>query len=111
MSNKLKVTITNGEDQGAEFELDFFTVLAVGRSRKSDIRLRDADVSGRHFEFVRSVSGCCVKDLSRNGLKVDGRAVGEGETAAVRIGSVIEIGAEAKMTVNGEYFPKALDKW
>lgn len=99
MANKLKLTITGGEDQGSEIELDLFTSLLVGRSRKSDIRLHDADVSGRHFEFVRGTSGVSVKDLSRNGLKVDGKVVGEGEIVPVRAGSVIEVGAEAKLTV------------
>ena len=99
MANKLKLTITGGEGQGSEIELDLFTSLLVGRSRKSDIRLHDADVSGRHFEFVRGTSGVSVKDLSRNGLKVDGKVVGEGEIVPVRAGSVIEVGAEAKLTV------------
>lgn len=100
MGNMLKVSITSGENKGTEVELDLVTSLTVGRSRKSDIRLRDADVSGSHFEFVRSSAGCCVKDLSRNGLKVDGVAVGEGEIAPIRQGSVIEVGVEAKLTVD-----------
>lgn len=100
MSNKLKVSITGGEDQGRTVELDLFTSLLVGRSRKADIRLHEADVSGRHFEFVRGTSGCCVKDLSRNGLKVDGRTVGEGEVVPINPGAVIEVGAEAKLTVD-----------
>jgi len=100
MSNKLKLSITGGEDQGSVIELDLFTSLLAGRSRKAEIRLHDADVSGKHFEFVRGTAGCCVKDLSRNGLKVDGKVVGEGEIVPVRPGSVIEVGAETKLTVD-----------
>jgi len=100
MSNKLKLSIAGGEDQGNVIELDLFTSLLAGRSRKAEIRLHDADVSGKHFEFVRGTSGCCIKDLSRNGLKVDGKVVGEGEIAPVRIGSLIELGAETKLTVD-----------
>ena len=99
MANRLKVTIENGEDRGKEFDLELFTSLLVGRSRSSAIRIHDADVSGKHFEFVRSSSGCCVKDLSRNGLKVDGRVAGEGEIVPVKAGALIEIGSETRLRV------------
>jgi hypothetical protein len=38
--------------------------------------------------------------LSRNGVKVDGRVVGEGEIIPVHVGTVVEIGAEAKISVD-----------
>lgn len=99
MSDKIKIRVVGGEDAGQTHERELADVLLVGRSRSAGVRLRDADVSGRHFELVRGESGCCVRDLSRNGLKVDGRAVGEGEVVPVRVGSRIEVGAEAKLEI------------
>lgn len=99
MSDKIQIKFVGGEAAGQSVARDLVTTLLVGRSRKADVRLHEADVSGRHFEFVRGEAGCCVRDLSRNGLKVDGRAIGEGEVVPVRVGSRIEVGAEAKLEV------------
>lgn len=99
MSDKIQIKIAGGEETEQSVERDLVTTLLVGRSRKADVRLCEADVSGRHFEFVRGETGCSVRDLSRNGLKVDGRAVGEGEVVPVRVGSRIEVGADVKIEV------------
>lgn len=99
MANKIKILICGGAEKGQEHELDFFTSLLVGRSRSADIRLKDSDISGKHFQFVRSATGASVKDLSRNGVKVDGRAVGEGEVVPIHVGSEIEFGLSAKIRV------------
>ena len=99
MSDKIQIKVVGGEAAGQSVARDLVTTLLVGRSRKADVRLCEADVSGRHFEFVRGETGCCVRDLSRNGITVDGRAVGEGEVVPVRVGSRIEVGAEAKLEV------------
>jgi hypothetical protein len=99
MSDKIQIKIVGGEEAGQSVERDLVASLLVGRSHKADVRLREADVSGRHFEFVRGETGCCVRVLSRNGLTVDGCAVGEGEVVPVRVGSRIEAGSEAKLEV------------
>ena len=100
MSNKLKVTITGVAAGETEEVRDLFTSLLVGRSRSADIRIKEADVSGKHFEFVRSATGCSVKVLSQNGMVVDGKAIGEGMIEPVLVGFVLEVGEKVKIRVD-----------
>lgn len=107
MSNALKITILGGCEKGREVTFEFASTLLVGRSRSAEFRLKDSDVSGKHFEFVRSESGCFVRDLSRHGLTVDGKDCGEGEQLPVHVGSEIALGQTVRMRV--EALPEAGD--
>jgi Protein of unknown function (DUF3662)/FHA domain len=56
--------------------------VVIGRSRDCDIVLDDPNVSRRHAEVRRSGEGWTVADLgSTNGIKVNGRRVGEARLA------------------------------
>ena len=100
MSNTIKVTVVEGAEKGSEFTLDLSKPLMVGRSHSADIRLSEADVSGKHFEFVQDASDVVVKVLSRNGLLVDGKLIGEGKTAPVRGGTRLRVGGKVKLVVD-----------
>jgi hypothetical protein len=64
--------------------------VTVGRSRECDVVVSDPNVSRRHLELRRGEEGWSVVDLgSTNGMKVNGRRVGE---ARLRPGDRITIG-------------------
>ena len=100
MSDKLKITFTGGGSIGDTVEVPVSGTVLVGRSHSAAIRLKEADVSGRHLEIVRTAEGFYARNLSRFGSKVDGRHVSEGEQVDIRRGSVIEVGARARFRID-----------
>lgn len=69
-------------------------VVTIGRSRSNDISLEDSRVSRHHARIVRDERGFLIEDLnSRNGTRVDDRAVRDSTTltdgAVVRIGDSV----------------------
>ena len=73
-----------------EYPLDA-PVVTIGRSRSNDISLEDSRVSRHHARIVRDARGFLIEDLnSRNGTRVDDRAVRDSATLAD--GSVVRIG-------------------
>ena len=76
-----------------EYPLDA-PVTTIGRSRSNDISLEDARVSRHHARIVRDGRSFLIEDLnSRNGTRVDDRAVRDSATLAdgaiVRIGDAV----------------------
>ncbi len=65
--------------------------IVFGRDRAScDVVIQDDSVSRRHA----AIRGGAIRDLeSRNGTRVGGRYLEEGEEVAIDVGSVIEIGS------------------
>jgi hypothetical protein len=68
----------------------------LGRDRAhAEVALETGEVSRLHATVLAAADGFTVEDAdSRNGTFVDGRAVGRGERAALRNGSVLRIGKE-----------------
>ena len=67
--------------------------IVIGRMHTCDIVIEDESVSRQHAALHDSGNGLTIEDLgSRNKTKVMGRSLGRGETAAISIGSVVEIG-------------------
>jgi len=66
-------------------------VLTVGRTMESDVRVRDPYVSSKHCQFEKRPTGFFVRDLkSKNGVKLNGVRVSEGELlpgAEIQVGS------------------------
>ena len=104
MSNTIKVTVVAGAKSGFEMSFDCSRPVLVGRSRSADLHLPEPDVSGKHFEFVKTDAGCMVRVRSRNGLVVDGRVLQSDDTMLVRAGSVIGVGTMAKIHVDAVLF-------
>jgi len=76
-----------------EYPLDA-PVVTIGRSRSNDISLEDARVSRHHARIVRDGQGFLIEDLnSRNGTRVDDRAVRD--SATLTDGALIRIGDSA----------------
>ena len=78
MSRKLVL-----DDGRAERELVVRDKLTVGRDPSCDVSDADPRLSRRHAEFQLTPKGIVVRDLdSRNGIRVNGRAVQETLTAS-----------------------------
>ncbi len=66
--------------------------VVVGRLNTCDIVIDDESVSRQHAA-LHTDNGLSIEDLgSRNKTRVMGRSLGRGETAALAVGSVVEIG-------------------
>ena len=73
-----------------EYPLDA-PVVTIGRSRSNDISLEDSRVSRHHARIVRDERGFLIEDLnSRNGTRVDDRAVRD--SATLTDGAIVRIG-------------------
>ena len=91
MSFLLKITA--GKDAGSEFTLHSGKNM-VGRSRSSDVRVFNEDVSGKHFSIEISDGVATLQNISGYGTRVDGVLVHQ--TIELRSGQVIEAGKSLK---------------
>lgn len=64
-------------------------------------------VSRWHFELLRGVDAWELRVLSRSGLSLDDRHLGEGQSGAVRNGSIVDIGGVMRLRFLSE--PPGLD--
>lgn len=73
----------------------------VGRSRAMHSRLSKPDVSAQHLSIEWSGGGWLVRDLaSRNGTLLDGVRLAPGESTALSVGAVLEVGSpEVRVTL------------
>lgn len=86
--------ITAGKDVGSEFTLHEGRNM-VGRSRSSDVRVFNEDVSGKHFSIEIAEGRAVLQNLSGYGTRVDGILVRE--TQKLCSGQVIEAGKSLKL--------------
>jgi len=91
MSFLLKITA--GKDAGNEFTLHSGKNM-VGRSRSSDVRVFNEDVSGKHFSIEIENGVATLQNISGYGTRVDGVLVHQ--TIELRSGQVIEAGKSLK---------------
>ena len=91
MSFLLKITA--GKDAGSEFTLHSGKNM-VGRSRSSDVRVFNEDVSGKHFSIEIENGVATLQNISGYGTRVDGVLVHQ--TIELRSGQVIEAGKSLK---------------
>lgn len=87
---------------GKRFALDEPTTL-LGRDPKLRMCLNDVGVSRRHAVLLRTQEGVVVNDLgSRNGVFVNGVAIGSQGATPLRRGDRITIGATTFLLEEGE---------
>lgn len=87
MSFLLKITA--GKNAGNEYFLHDGKNI-IGRSRSSDIRVYNEDVSGKHFSVEIADGGVTLENISSYGTRVDGVLVHK--TIELHSGQVIEAG-------------------
>ncbi len=91
MSFLLKITA--GKDVGSEFVLHDGKNM-VGRSRASDVRVFNEDVSGKHFSIEIANGIAVLQNISGYGTRVDGVLVHQ--SVELQSGQVIEAGKSLK---------------
>lgn len=91
MSFLLKITA--GKDAGNEFTLHDGKNM-IGRSRSSDVRVFNEDVSGKHFSIDVENGIATLQNISGYGTRVDGILVHQ--SLELRSGQVIEAGKTLK---------------
>ncbi|MBA2449789.1 MAG: FHA domain-containing protein, partial [Chloroflexi bacterium] len=80
------------EGSEARFEIGP-AALGIGRDPASRVVLRDSYVSAAHAEIVEHGGERCVRDLgSRNGTRLNGRALAPRTLQALQDGDVLRIG-------------------
>ena len=91
MSFLLKITA--GKNAGSEYTLHEGKNM-IGRSRSSDVRVFNEDVSGKHFSIEISGGTATLQNISGYGTRVDGILVHQ--TMELCSGQVIEAGKSLK---------------
>lgn len=94
------ITCTSGSREGERISFDLKNPVLIGRSHSVQIRLREADVSGRHAEITKSDSGVHITCHSRHGLRVDGEDVNVEESRTLSVGDEITIGGQVRFRVD-----------
>ena len=100
MSDKLCITFTGGSRLGDEVTVAFRGSVLVGRSHVVEIRVKESDVSGKHLEIFKDGDGFLARNLSRFGSTVDGVVLSAASTVPVRVGSVVELGAQVRFRID-----------
>ena len=101
-----------GIEDGERFT--FYERIELGRLKASNqtpgrLLLQDGTVSSRHCVITQDPSGrCFVRDLSRNGTRVDGRRLSPNLRTEIRTGQVITVGRGHRFRLEGETPERAI---
>jgi class 3 adenylate cyclase len=94
----------------------FFDALEIGRDGPSRteapglLLVADSTVSFRHCVLSQHTGGrCTVRDVSRNGTRVDGRRLVPNVETEVMAGQAIEVAAGLAFVLRGEHSPAGVD--
>jgi len=81
------------ESTSSQEALTLLPRMLVGRAPGCDLRIDDSRVSSRHAELRWTPSGWQIKDLgSRNGTKLDGRPLPQGQWRSLAGGAILTFG-------------------
>jgi len=101
-----RMAVVGGREDGREFT--FYDRVEIGRF-KSDVQtagrllVRDDTVSSRHCAITQEPDGrCFIRDLSRNGTRVDGRRLSPNLRTEIKIGQMISLGRELRLRLEGD---------
>ena len=101
MVREMKITFTGGMLLGEERTLPVESPILLGRSHSADIRLKEADVSGKHVEIRSSEAGLYATCLSRHGFQWNGLDIAEGESQRLSPGDVVSLGSRVRFRIDG----------
>ncbi len=107
----IELHILTGPDQGQSFEIKE-NAISVGRSRESDVKIKDRTVSRNHLKIFKKEDQYFVQDMkSQNGTFFNGLYVKAGEDVEVKEGVPIVIGMSVICLGKGclEYIGPYLD--
>jgi len=100
------LVMEGGHEDGNRFT--FYERIEIGRLKSSNqqpghLLLQDGTVSSRHCVITQEPSGrCFVRDVSRNGTRVDGRRLSPNLRTEVEIGQVISVGRGHRFRLEGD---------
>lgn len=100
------LVMEGGSEDGERFT--FYERVELGRLKSTNqtpghLLLQDGTVSSRHCVVTQDPSGrCFIRDLSRNGTRVDGRRLSPNLRTEIRIGQVITVGRGHRFRLEGE---------
>lgn len=100
------LVMEGGHEDGERFT--FYERIEIGRLKSSNRRpghllLQDGTVSSRHCVVTQDPSGrCFIRDVSRNGTRVDGRRLSPNLRTEIKIGQVIAVGRGHRFRLDGE---------
>lgn len=100
MSNAMQITFTGGALLGDERTFSIDVPVVFGRSHSADVRLKEADVSGRHAEMLMLGGVPCIRCLSRHGLVLGVDKVAEGEIRHISPGDVVSLGVHVRFRID-----------
>ena len=100
MAGKFCITFTGGGRIGDAVELTPGELILVGRSHSADIRVKEADVSGRHLEILLEEGMWGARNIGRFGSRVDGRELVGNSVAPIKKGSVVEVGSKVRFRID-----------
>lgn len=100
------LVMVGGHEDGERFP--FYERIEIGRFKSSNqlpgrLLLQDGTVSSRHCVLTQDGDGrCYIRDVSRNGTRVDGRRLSPNLRTEIQIGQVITIGRGHQLRLDGE---------
>ena len=86
----------------------FFDRVEIGRFNEKKnlaghLQIRDQTVSSRHCVITQEPDGrCFIRDMSRNGTRVDGRRLSPNLKTEIEVGQVISIGRVLELRLDGQ---------
>lgn len=101
-----RLAVIGGEAHGREFT--FYDRVEIGRYKgdtqtSGRLLIRDETVSSRHCVITQEPDGrCFIRDLSRNGTRVDGRRLSPNLRTEIQIGQMISFGRGQRFRLEGE---------
>ena len=99
-SNAWRFTVIGGAENGNDYSFPPDRPVLVGRSRATDVRLSEPDVSGRHVEFAFENGEAVMRVLSRFSLRLNANELRTGQQTTVRAGDSISIGVRLRLRVD-----------
>ncbi len=100
------LVLEGGPEDGERFV--FYERIEIGRLKSSNqspghLLLQDGTVSSRHCVLTQERDGrCFIRDLSRNGTRVDGRRLSPNLRTEISVGQVITLGRGHCFRLDGE---------
>lgn len=96
------------EEDGNGATFDFYDRIEIGRYHQGRhqagvLQVRDPTVSSRHCVITQDPDGTCfVRDISRNGTRIDGRRLSPNSKTELRVGQVLSVGRKLRLRLDGE---------
>lgn len=97
------------ESGGTPLRFPFHARIEIGRYKEGwtpapgVLRVDDPTVSSRHCIITQSLDGrCFIRDVSRNGTRVDGRRLVPNVESELRVGQTVSVGRGHTLRLDGE---------